>query len=121
MSTFQTTTPQQDAARSRAALATIWRDFALPAEALGHLDLIEGRAGLPSSFAVGTAAQTSVAAAGLAAAEIWHRCTGDRQTVSVDMRDAELECSAYFSLDGKQRELWHKFSGLPVLDRKSVV
>lgn len=112
MSTFQTTTPQQDAARSRAALATIWRDFALPAEALGHLDLIEGRAGLPSSFAVGTAAQTSVAAAGLAAAEIWHRCTGDRQTVSVDMRDAELECSAYFSLDGKQRELWHKFSGL---------
>jgi crotonobetainyl-CoA:carnitine CoA-transferase CaiB-like acyl-CoA transferase len=46
---------------------------------------------LPSSFRVGTAAQASIAAAGLAAAETWRQRTGRRQVVSVDMRHAAVE------------------------------
>lgn len=47
---------------------------------------------LPSSFRVGAAAQVSIAAAGLAAAEIWKARSGQAQTVSVDMLHAAVEC-----------------------------
>src|SRR5438874_821506 len=47
---------------------------------------------LPSSFRVAAAAQTSVAAAGLAAAEIWKLRSGQSQGVAVDMRHAVVEC-----------------------------
>jgi crotonobetainyl-CoA:carnitine CoA-transferase CaiB-like acyl-CoA transferase len=94
------------------ALKALWSQFALPAEALSHLTLTAGETGLPSSFAVGAAGQASIAAAALAAAEIWHRRSGERQHISVDMRDAALECTAYFSLDGRVPDVWDKFSGL---------
>ena len=55
---------------------------------------------LPSSFAVGQAAQTSMAAAALAAAEIWHLRGGARQQVSVDMLHAAQECRSYFRING---------------------
>jgi hypothetical protein len=93
------------------ALKALWGQFGLPDTSLSHLTLTARETGLPSSFAVGAAAQASIAAAALAAAEIWHRRSGKRQEVSVDMRDAALECTAYFSLDGRVPEIWDKFSG----------
>src|ERR1700728_3244560 len=47
---------------------------------------------LPSSFRVAAAAQASIAAAGLAAAEIWKLRSGQNQDVAVDMRHAVVEC-----------------------------
>ncbi len=46
----------------------------------------------PSSFRVGAIAQASIAAAGLAAAQIWKARSGATQTVSVDMQHAVTEC-----------------------------
>jgi hypothetical protein len=58
---------------------------------------------LPSSFAVGTAAQAVIAAAALAAARLWRLRTGRRQRVSVDMRNAAIEFRSerYLRVDGK--------------------
>ena len=70
---------------------------------------------LPSSFAVGTAAQTTIAAAALAAGELWQLRTGRRQRISVDMRDAAIECRSerYLVLDGTPvLEPWDKIAGL---------
>ena len=47
---------------------------------------------LPSSFRVAAAAQTSIAAAALAAAEIWKLRSGQDQKIAVDMRHAVVEC-----------------------------
>lgn len=69
---------------------------------------------LPSSFAVGTAAQASIAASALAAAELWHLSCGRRQLVSVDMRHAAIEFRSerYFRVDGKTpAEIWDKIAG----------
>ena len=67
---------------------------------------------LPSSFAVGTAAQATLAAAALAATEIGAHRNGLRQTVTVDMRRAALECCGHFTLDGRTPVLWDKIAGL---------
>ena len=67
---------------------------------------------LPSSFAVGTAAQSSIAAAALAAAALGHARNGVQQRVAVDMRHAALECTGHFSVDGRTPEIWDKLSGL---------
>ena len=58
---------------------------------------------MPSSFAIGTAAQASVAAATLAANELWQLRTGRRQHVGVDMRHAGIEFRSerYLRVDGK--------------------
>lgn len=47
---------------------------------------------LPSSFRVGAAAQVTIAAAGLAAAEVWKARSGEAQGISVDMTHAAVEC-----------------------------
>ncbi|WP_426956666.1 CoA transferase [Muricoccus radiodurans] len=73
------------------ALSDLWRGLALPEEALGRARLTGEDPVLPSSFRVGTAATAAIGAAGLAAAEIWHRRTGRAQTVSVDMAHAIAE------------------------------
>ena len=57
-------------------LSQIWRDAGYPAEALGGLRLTGSEPVLPSSFRVGTAAQVTIAAATLAAAELWRLGTG---------------------------------------------
>ncbi len=67
---------------------------------------------MPSSFAVATAAQATLGAAALAAAEIWHRRTGERQQVKVDAEAAALECCSRFTLDGRSPQQWDKLSGL---------
>src|SRR4029077_10180276 len=70
---------------------------------------------LPSSFAVGTAAQASIAAAALAAAELWRQRTGRQQHVNVGMRDAAIEFRSerYMRVNGEPpKELWDKIAGL---------
>ncbi|HSV58729.1 MAG TPA: CoA transferase [Variovorax sp.] len=94
------------------ALGSIWRAAELPAQALGFADLIGKGPGLPSSFAVVTAAQCSIAAAALAACELGHARGTPRQRVSVDIEHAALECTGWFSIDGKEPEMWDPISGL---------
>lgn len=67
------------------------------------IELTGGEPALPSSFAVGTAAQAAIAAAALAAARLWRLRTGRRQRVSVDMRNAAIEFRSerYLRVDGK--------------------
>ena len=95
-----------------AALANLWQLAQLPADALPFANLTGHDPVLPSSFAVGAAAQSTIAAAALAACELGHQRGAQRQCVSVDMTHAALECTGWFSLDGKVPELWDPFSGL---------
>jgi crotonobetainyl-CoA:carnitine CoA-transferase CaiB-like acyl-CoA transferase len=70
---------------------------------------------LPSSFRVGAAAQATIAAAGLAAAEVWRQRCGETQTVSVDMRHAAVEFRSerYMRLENKPRApTWDKIAGV---------
>jgi crotonobetainyl-CoA:carnitine CoA-transferase CaiB-like acyl-CoA transferase len=76
---------------ARPLLAGLWTDARLPADALDDVFLTGRDPVLPSSFAVGTAAQVSIAATALAAAAIWRQRGGRRQLVSVDMRHAATE------------------------------
>ena len=94
------------------ALAAIWHLGQLPAAALGRVSLTSADPVLPSSFRVGTAAQTSIAAAALAATEFGTLRGQPGQDVAVDMAHAAAECSAWFSVDGRVPEVWDKFSGL---------
>lgn len=83
-------------------LSALWTEARLPADALDDAYLTGSDPVLPSSFAVGTAAQVTVAAASLAAATLWRQRGGRRQSVSVDMRHAAIEfLSEHFaSLEG---------------------
>ena len=92
-------------------LADLWALSGLDSAALSHAVVTGQDPVMPSSFAVGTAAQTSIAAAALAACELGHLRGHSRQTVSVDMTHAALECTAWFSLNGKVPPMWDKFSG----------
>lgn len=96
----------------RAALAQLWQLAGLPGEALAYGELTGADPVFPSSFAVGTAAQATIAAAALAACELGHARGTPRQRVAVDMVHAALECTAWFSLDGRVPDPWDKFSGL---------
>ena len=93
-------------------LSTLWKLAKLPADTLRHANLTGADPVLPSSFAVGSAAQASVAAAALAAVELGHVRGQPHQQVSVDMTHAALECSGWFSLNGVTPNVWDKFSGL---------
>lgn len=95
-----------------AVLASLWRSLDLPAAALARVALPGDGPVLPSSFAVATLAQVSQAAAALAATE-WAAAAGrPAASVSVDRREAALECSSHFLLDGRTPELWDPLSGL---------
>jgi crotonobetainyl-CoA:carnitine CoA-transferase CaiB-like acyl-CoA transferase len=72
-------------------LSALWTEADLPADALGDVYLTGSDPVLPSSFAVGTAAQVSIAASALAAATVWRLRGGRRQAVRVDMRAAAVE------------------------------
>jgi crotonobetainyl-CoA:carnitine CoA-transferase CaiB-like acyl-CoA transferase len=103
------------AANARQALADIWRAAGHPAAALDAVDLTGAEPVLPSSFAVGTAAQATIAAAALAAGELWRLRTGRRQGIRVDMRDAAIEFRSdrYLLLDGTPiTEGWDRIAGL---------
>jgi crotonobetainyl-CoA:carnitine CoA-transferase CaiB-like acyl-CoA transferase len=72
-------------------LAELWHAADQPGQALSSVTLTGVEPALPSSFAVGTAAQATIAAAALAANELWHLRIGRRQQVSIDMRHAAAE------------------------------
>jgi crotonobetainyl-CoA:carnitine CoA-transferase CaiB-like acyl-CoA transferase len=100
---------------SKDALAALWRHAGQPDAALETIDLAGAEPVLPSTFAVGTVAQTTVAASALAASELWRLRTGRQQRVSVDMRDAAIEFRSerYMRVDGgPPKELWDKTAGL---------
>ena len=97
---------------ARDALASIWQHAGLPPEALGGVSLSGSDPVFPSSFAVGAAAQSTIAAAALAACELAHARGTPRQQVAVDMVHAAAECTNWFSLDGEVPELWDPISGL---------
>src|SRR5207237_3695458 len=100
---------------TRAALAQLWQAAGQPAEALSHIRLTGTEPVLPSSFAVGTAAQASIAASALAAAELWHLRCGRHQRVTVDMRHAAIEFRSerYFRVDGEAPfDVWDKIAGI---------
>jgi crotonobetainyl-CoA:carnitine CoA-transferase CaiB-like acyl-CoA transferase len=84
-------------------LADIWTSAGGDPAALSAVKLTGDEAQLPSSFRVAAAAQVSVAATGLAAAEIWKLRSGQGQDVAVDMRHAVVECRSerYLRVDGK--------------------
>ncbi|MEM5276750.1 CoA transferase [Cupriavidus taiwanensis] len=96
-------------------VGALWRDAGLPDAALAHLRLHGAEPVLPSSFAVGTAAQASLAAAALAAATLWQGRSGRWQEVSVDMRHAitEFRSERYLRVDGGPApELWDQIAGI---------
>jgi crotonobetainyl-CoA:carnitine CoA-transferase CaiB-like acyl-CoA transferase len=96
-------------------LATLWRLAGNSDAALEAVTLTGGEPVLPSSFAVGTAAQATIAAAALAAGELWRLRTGRRQGVSVAMRDAAIEFRSerYLRVDGEAvADTWDKIAGL---------
>jgi crotonobetainyl-CoA:carnitine CoA-transferase CaiB-like acyl-CoA transferase len=93
-------------------LNTLWRISGLPAEALGFAQLTGRDPAFPSSFAVGAAAQRSIAVAALAACELGHVRGRPRQQVSVDMLHAAAECTGWFSLDQHEPDQWDLFSGI---------
>ena len=87
----------------REILTEVWTSAGGDAAALDAVRLTGEEPQLPSSFRVAAAAQVSIAASGLAAAEIWKQRTGEAQTVSVDMRHATVECRSerYLRVAGK--------------------
>src|SRR3954451_10366706 len=81
----------------------IWTSVGGEAAALDAVKLTGEEPQLPSSFRVAAAAQASIAASGLAAAEIWKLRSGQSQDVTVDMRHAVVECRSerYLRVDDK--------------------
>ncbi len=95
-------------------LAALWTESGLPADALDDIRLTGADPVLPSSFAVGAAAQVSVAASALAAATVWRQRGGTRQTVSVDMRHAAIEflSEQFVRVEGTPpADIWDKIAG----------
>jgi len=96
----------------QAALQALWQAAALDPAALSRVRLHGADPVLPSSFAVGTAAQAATAAGALAATEVGRLRNGLAQEVAVDMRHAALECCTHFLIDGQPLALWDKLAGL---------
>src|SRR3954454_17929628 len=87
----------------RDILAELWTSTGGDASALDSVTLSGEEPQLPSSFRVAAAAQVSIAAAVMAAANIWQLRTGQTQDIAVDMRHATVECRSerYLRVDGK--------------------
>lgn len=99
---------------AREALARLWTDAGMPDEALARVALTGHDPVMPSSFAVGSAAQAAIAAAALAAAEFDRARSGRAQRVAVDMRHAAVECRSehWVAVDGAPpSDLWDKIAG----------
>jgi crotonobetainyl-CoA:carnitine CoA-transferase CaiB-like acyl-CoA transferase len=94
-------------------LADLWQTAGGHPVALDHVDLGGAEPVLPSSFRVDAAAQASIAAAALAAAELWRLRTGRHQRVAVDLRHAAVEFRSerYVRVDGKSpSEPWDRIA-----------
>jgi crotonobetainyl-CoA:carnitine CoA-transferase CaiB-like acyl-CoA transferase len=90
-------------------LVELWQEAEQDDEALDDVALTGSEPVLPSSFAVGTAAQATIAAAALAAAELWRLRSGRRQRVRVEMRDAAIEFRSerYLRVDNEEPDDHH--------------
>jgi len=108
----------------REILADIWRSAGGDPSALDAVTLTGEEPQLPSSFRVAAAAQASIAAAGLAAAQVWKLRSGQSQDVTVDMRHAVVECRSerYLRVDGKPPgPAWDAIAGIyKTRDRRFV-
>jgi hypothetical protein len=91
------------AAEPKIVLAELLNLAGLRETTLSDVELTGADPVLPSSFAVGTAAQAAIAAAALAATRLWRLRMGRRQRVGVDMRAAAIEFRSerYLRVDGK--------------------
>src|SRR3982075_3966474 len=99
----------------REILADLWTSAGGDPSALDAVTLTGEEPQLPSSFRVAAAAQASIAAAGLAAAQIWKLRSGQTQEVAVDMRHAVVECRSerYLRVDGKPPgPAWDAIAGI---------
>ena len=94
------------------AVRSLWVGAGLADDRLAALGLSGAEPALPSSFAVGTASQASLAAAAMAAVEIGRLRGQPEQDVAVDMREAALECCGAFRVDGKKPVVWDPIAGL---------
>ena len=94
------------------ALSTLWQAAGLPLESMQNAVLTGADPVVPSSFAVGAAAQSSIAAAALAACQIAKHRGAATQTIQVDMREAALECFSRFTVNGSFPEVWDRLAGL---------
>jgi crotonobetainyl-CoA:carnitine CoA-transferase CaiB-like acyl-CoA transferase len=99
----------------REILADLWAGAGGDHAALDAVTLTGEEPQLPSSFRVAAAAQASIAAAGLAAAQVWKLRSGQSQNVAVDMRHAVVECRSerYLRVDGKPPPpAWDAIAGI---------
>ena len=99
----------------REILSDLWALAGGEPAALDAVTLTGEEPQLPSSFRVSAAAQVSIAAAGLAAAQIWKLRSGQDQDVAVDMRHAVVECRSerYLRLDGNPPPpAWDAIAGI---------
>jgi crotonobetainyl-CoA:carnitine CoA-transferase CaiB-like acyl-CoA transferase len=105
-------------------LTDIWTAAGGDVAALGDVTLSGEEPQLPSSFRVAAAAQAGVAAAGLAAAQIWKLRSGQSQDLAVDMTHAVVECRSerYLRVDGKRPgSTWDAIAGIyKTRDRRFV-
>lgn len=87
----------------REILSDLWTLGGGEPSALDAVTLTGSEPMLPSSFRVGAASQVTIAAAGLAAAEIWKARSGEAQGISVDMTHTAVECRSerYLRVDDK--------------------
>src|SRR3984885_3928401 len=96
-------------------LADLWTLAGGDVAALNAVTLTGEEPQMPSSFRVAAAAQTSIAAAGLAAAQIWQLRNGQAQQIAVDMRHAVVECRSerYLRVDGQSPPpAWDAIAGV---------
>jgi len=99
----------------RDILADLWTSTGGDPSALDAVTLTGEEPQLPSSFRVAAAAQVSIAASALVAAEIWKLRSAQSQSVSVDMRHAAVECRSerYLRVDGQSPPpTWDAIAGV---------
>lgn len=97
------------------AVGALWVGAGGDPAALDGLTLAGAEPALPSSFRIGTAAQASIAAAALAAAEVRAAATGRRPAVAIDVRHAaaEFRSEQYLRIIGsKPPSVWDPLAGL---------
>ena len=97
---------------ARSVIEHIWGGAGLSTDALNQLTLSGNQPALATSFHVAVAAQSAIACAALAGAELGRQRSGVAQGVQIDMAAAEFECTGYFTVDGRAPDAWAPLSGL---------
>src|SRR6201984_3154166 len=87
------------------ALRTVLPVAGWPEERARAVEITGGAdPGLPTPFRIGAAGAAALAAAGLAASDLWESRTGRRQQVAVDLRQAvaSLRSGHYLQVNGAE-------------------